>query len=97
MAALANIQSLNRHKLYSLQYFSEILHLALIKVQRNSSTLQNFASTSPHLIKITTERERKQAEVCLCVQTHAHSSEEAEGALLNLGMFPKRLKKEKHI
>lgn len=65
-------------------------------MQHNFSTLQNFASTNPHLIEIT-GRERKQAEVDVCVQTHARSSEETDGVLLNLGIPPKRLKKEKRM
>lgn len=86
-------QSLNRRKWDSLQYFGHIFHLAFIKVQNNLSALQNFAD--PHLITITTGRKENQAEVY--VQTHGLSSEDTEGALLNLGLFPKRLKKGNHI
>ena len=86
-------QSLNRHKWDSLWYFGHIFHLAFIKVQNNLSALQNFAD--PHLITVTTGRKEKQAEVCM--QKHGLSSEDTEGALLNLGLFPKRLKKGNHI
>ena len=86
-------QSLNRHKWDSLWYFGHVFHLAFIKVQNNLSALQKFAD--PHLITITTGRTEKQAEVC--VQKHGLSSEDTEGALLNLGLFPKRLKKGNHI